>query len=184
MSKRVIWVTSRKLSSSATFFIYEVSEEVMAKFCQKPILHRKVWSARNADSTTGRVSNCRGSQITHRVEPFDGPSESWESCRLKQYSEHPEIQPIWDRKLKICSAAVLSRTEFSSDIDRQNSVTSKPFNRQSRMSNGWKTGRVAQVFGVQLWNKFPRGRSFLPFTYCCSLLYRIMYFVVELLLWG
>jgi hypothetical protein len=24
------------------------------------------------------------------------------------------------------------------------------------MSNGWKTGRVAQVFGVQVQNKFPR----------------------------
>jgi hypothetical protein len=26
------------------------------------------------------------------------------------------------------------------------------------MSNGWKDGRVAQVFGVQLQNKFPRER--------------------------
>jgi hypothetical protein len=27
-------------------------------------------------------------------------------------------------------------TEFSSDVDHRNSVTSKPFSRQSRMSNG------------------------------------------------
>jgi hypothetical protein len=31
---------------------------------------------------------------------------------------------------------------------------SKLFSRQSRMSNGDKAGRVAQVFGVQLWSKF------------------------------
>jgi hypothetical protein len=37
MLKRVIWVTRRNLSSLATFFIYEVSGEVMAKFHQKPI---------------------------------------------------------------------------------------------------------------------------------------------------
>jgi hypothetical protein len=48
-------------------------------------------------------------------------------------------------------------TEFSSNVDRRTSVTSKPFiNGQSRMSNGQKSVRVAQVFGVQLRNKFPR----------------------------
>jgi hypothetical protein len=56
-----------------TFFIYEDSGEVMAKFHQKPILYRKVRSARNADSATGRISDCRNSQ--NRLEPFDGPSE-------------------------------------------------------------------------------------------------------------
>jgi hypothetical protein len=45
---------------------------------------------------------------------------------------------------------------FSSYIDRQNSVTSKPASGQSRMCNGLKDGRVAQDFGVQLWNKILR----------------------------
>jgi hypothetical protein len=35
--------------------------------------------------------------------------------------------------------------EFSSDIDRQNSVFSKPLSGQSRMINGYKAGRDAQV---------------------------------------
>jgi hypothetical protein len=48
------------------------------------------------------------------------------------------------------SAAVLSRTEFSSDIDHQNSITSKPLRGQGHMSNGYKTGTVAQDIGVQL----------------------------------
>jgi hypothetical protein len=43
--------------------------------------------------------------------------------------------------------------EFSSDIDRQNSVTSKPFSGQSHMDNGYQAGRVVQIFGVQLPNK-------------------------------
>jgi hypothetical protein len=40
------------------------------------------------------------------------------------------------QKLSCMSAAVLSRTEFSSNIDSQNSVTFKPLSGQSRMSNG------------------------------------------------
>jgi hypothetical protein len=48
----------------------------------------------------------------------------------------PEFWPIQDGKLKIHSAAVLSRTEFSSDVDHRNSVTSKLFSGQSHMSNG------------------------------------------------
>jgi hypothetical protein len=59
-----------------TFFVYEASWEVMAKFCPNPVLYRKVWSARNADSTTGRVPDCRNSQIANHLELFDGPSES------------------------------------------------------------------------------------------------------------
>jgi hypothetical protein len=45
-------------------------------------------------------------------------------------------------------------TEYSSDISRQNSVFSKLFSGQSRISNGEKSGRVGQVFGVQIQNKF------------------------------
>jgi hypothetical protein len=41
-------------------------------------------------------------------------------------------------------------TEFSSEVDLQNFITSKPFSGQSHMHNGWKAGRVTQVFGVQL----------------------------------
>jgi hypothetical protein len=47
------------MSSLATFFIYKVSGEIMAKFHKKPDLYRKVQSARNADSATGRVSDGR-----------------------------------------------------------------------------------------------------------------------------
>jgi hypothetical protein len=37
----------------------------MVKFHQKPDLYRKVQSARNADSATGRVSDYRNSQIAN-----------------------------------------------------------------------------------------------------------------------
>jgi hypothetical protein len=45
VSKQVISVNSRNQSSLKAFFIYDVSGEVMAKFCQKPDLYRKVQSA-------------------------------------------------------------------------------------------------------------------------------------------
>jgi hypothetical protein len=61
--------------------------EVMAKFHQKPILYRKVWSARNAASANNRVSNCRNSQIANRLEPFNGPWEIRESFLPKWYAE-------------------------------------------------------------------------------------------------
>jgi hypothetical protein len=39
MLKQVIWVTRRKLSSLVTFFIYEVSGDVMVKFHQKNLFY-------------------------------------------------------------------------------------------------------------------------------------------------
>jgi hypothetical protein len=42
MSKWVVSVTIRKLSSLVTFFVYEVSREVITKFHQKSVLYRKV----------------------------------------------------------------------------------------------------------------------------------------------
>jgi hypothetical protein len=51
------------------------------------------------------------------------------------------------------------KTEFGSDIDHQKSVTSKLLSGHGHMSNGWESGRVAQVFVVQLrdgiiWEQF------------------------------
>jgi hypothetical protein len=57
----------------------------MVKFHQEPVLYRKVGSARNIISASGRVSDCRNMQITNQLEPFIGPSESFESFLLKRY---------------------------------------------------------------------------------------------------
>jgi hypothetical protein len=43
--------------------------------------------------------------------------------------------------------------KISCHVDRQNSTTCKLSSEQSHMGNGWKAGRVAQVFGAQLWNR-------------------------------
>jgi hypothetical protein len=51
------------------------------------------------------------------------------------------------------------------------------------MSNGYKAGRVIQVFVVQLQNKFPREQirfSFLPTV--VRFLYSFLYFLVELMI--
>jgi hypothetical protein len=45
-------------------------------------------------------------------------------------------------------------TEFSSDVDLQNSLTSKLFVGWGWISNQWKSGRVAHLFGIKI-----KGRS-------------------------
>jgi hypothetical protein len=66
------------------------------KISEKPILYRKVWSARNIDSATGRVSNYRTSQTANHLEPSNGLSETWESCIPKWYSRLLEFWLIRD----------------------------------------------------------------------------------------
>jgi hypothetical protein len=68
-------------------------------------------------------------------------------------------------------------TEYSSDVGHQISIFSKPFSGQSHMSNGEETGRVAQVFGVQLWNKF-RSEQF----HFCFLLTTVCFIQILVLL--
>jgi hypothetical protein len=59
-----------------TCFVYKVSGEVMAKFCQKLDSYRKVqYAQKYADSATSRVSDYRNSQIANCLELFNGPSE-------------------------------------------------------------------------------------------------------------
>jgi hypothetical protein len=61
-------------------------------------------------------------------------------------------------------------TEFISEVDLQNSITSKPFVGWGWISNWWRDGRVFQLFGIQL-----RGRisyeqpKNLIFLRCCNL---------------
>jgi hypothetical protein len=57
------------------------------------------------------------------------------------------------QKLSFIQLLFCSEAEFSSKVDLQNSVSSKPLSGQSSMSNGWKAKRDAQVFGVQLWDR-------------------------------
>jgi hypothetical protein len=53
------------------------------------------------------------------------------------------------------------------------------------MSNGWKSRRVAQVFGVQLWNKFPREQIRFKLLLTAVHFYtEFCIFLSELLLWG
>jgi hypothetical protein len=49
---------------------------------------------RNIVLATGRVSDCRNSLITNRLEPFIRPSKSGESCFPKRYSRLLEFWPI------------------------------------------------------------------------------------------
>jgi hypothetical protein len=50
---------------------------------------------------------------------------------------------------------VLSRTDFSSFTDAQNSIPSKPLVRWGCISNRWKAGRVVQCFGIKFRGRIP-----------------------------
>jgi hypothetical protein len=52
------------------------------------------------------------------------------------------------------------------------------------MSNGEKAGRVAQVFGVQLRNKFLSEQFHLRFLLTTIRLYKFWYLLFKLWLWG
>ncbi len=58
------------------------------------------------------------------------------------------------QKLRSIFPLFCPEIEFSSDVDRQNFITSKPLNGHSRMSNDWKSGRVIFDFAVQLQVEF------------------------------
>jgi hypothetical protein len=50
---------------------------------------------------------------------------------------------------------VLSRTDFSSFADAQNSISSKPLVRWGCIGNRWKSTRVVQLFGIELRGRIP-----------------------------
>jgi hypothetical protein len=54
------------------------------------------------------------------------------------------------QKLSSVQPLLCPETEFSSEVNLQNFVTSKPLVGWSWISNRWKVGRVVQVFGIQL----------------------------------
>jgi hypothetical protein len=95
------------------------------------------------------------------------------------------VSAIRDPKAKFMSATVLSRTKFRSDVDSKNCVTSKSLNGQGYMTNGYKAGRVAQIFGVQIRDRIlteqPR---FLLFPYCNLLYSSFLYLLSEVITLG
>jgi hypothetical protein len=74
------------------------------------------------------------------------------------------VQPLFSRE-----------TEFSSNVNCQNSVTSKPLSEQSHMGNG-KSGRVAQCCGVQLQDRIPREQFYFRFFLTTVLFIQIFVF--------
>jgi hypothetical protein len=66
-------------------------------------------------------------------------------------------------------------TEFSSDVDRQNSVTSKLFSGQSSMSNGYKSGIVAHFLVFNSRTQSFGNSSIFTFSLLLFTLYRFLY---------
>jgi hypothetical protein len=75
---------------------------------------------------------------------------------------------IWDfwsfgqsdaQKLSSVQPLFCPETESSNKVDLQNCITSQPLSGKSRVSNGWKSGRVFQVFCIQLKRTIPPKQS-------------------------
>jgi hypothetical protein len=120
-----------------TFFVCKVSREAMAKFCQKTyfiqegaiylemLIQQLVeFPAAVTHKSLSVWSRLMDHQRAERVAYRNGiwASRVWANLRLK--IEDP-----------FCCCSV-QKQKFSSDVDQQNSITTKLFSRQSRMSNG------------------------------------------------
>jgi hypothetical protein len=66
-------------------------------------------------------------------------------------------------------AAVLSRTDVSSVIDAQNSVTSKPLVGWDCMSNGWEDERVVHIFRTQFRVRITPEQPQISFFFRCCI---------------
>jgi hypothetical protein len=137
-------------------FVFRVSREVMAKFCQIPDLCWKVWS----------IQNFRFSKSIKFLTAVTRKSLTiWSRLMDHQKSERVAYQfGIRDfrsfgqskaQKLSSVQPLFCLGTEFSSDVDRQNPVTSKPFAGWCWISNRSKAGRVAHLFSIQLQERIP-----------------------------
>jgi hypothetical protein len=83
--------------------------------------------------------------MDHRKAERVGYRNGIQSFRSFGQSEAQRLNPD---QLRFCPEA-----KISSDISHQNSETPKLLNKRSRMSNGKKARRVAQLYGVQLWDR-------------------------------
>jgi hypothetical protein len=98
--------------ASSSHIYHKINKARLKEKFHYPNLRQALKTFLSTISMTGRISDCRNSLITNRWEPFILPSESRESCFPKWYSGHPEFQPIRVWKLKIRSAAVLSKNRI------------------------------------------------------------------------
>jgi hypothetical protein len=128
----------------------------MAKFCQNADLWRKVKSAQFlSNSATPLSSDSRNSYSADCLESWNEPSESGESYLEGWYSAIWEFQFRLALGILFLPIVVLSSSVFSSFTDGKNSVSSKPLVQWGSISNRWKSGRVVQLFGIQLRGRIP-----------------------------
>jgi hypothetical protein len=103
--------TNGKISLLTVFSIYEVSGEVMEKFCQETNLCRRVRSVEKiSNSATWPSFVSSYSEVADRLESRNEPSGSWESYLSNWYSKLPEFQISLVSGILYLPTAVLSQT--------------------------------------------------------------------------
>jgi hypothetical protein len=116
------------MSSLTANSVFRVSREVMVKFRQIPDLCRKVQSAQISDSA--RPVELLA-VVTHQSPTVESRiMDHWKSERV---AYHNGIQNFWSfgqseaQKFSFIQSLFCPETEFSSEVNLQNSVTSKLF---------------------------------------------------------
>jgi hypothetical protein len=186
MSKQFIWVTSRKLSSLMplfriqcfwgghgkiswkTWFIQEgaICPELLI---QPPVEFSTVVTCKSLTFWSHLMGHRRAEKVIYQ----NGIRDFWSFSQFEAWNWRSVL-------LQFCP-----ETEFSSDVDRQNSVTSKPFSGQGHMSNGWQAGRVSQVFSVNSETESFGNSSVLAFYLLMFAFIQISVFTfLSCLLWG
>jgi hypothetical protein len=116
------------MSSSTTNSVFRVSGEVMAKFCQIPDLCRKVQFAQISDLARPVEFP---TVITHQSLTIR--SHIMDHRKAERVAYRNGIHNLWSfgqseaQKFSFVQSLFCPRTEFSSEVDLQNSVTPKPF---------------------------------------------------------
>jgi hypothetical protein len=92
--------------------------------------------------------------VTHKwlivwTDIMDHPKAEWVSYRngIRDFQSFSQSEA---QKFSSIQPLFCPETEFSSEVDLRNSLTSKPFVGWSWISNRWKYGRVAHLFSIQI----------------------------------
>jgi hypothetical protein len=146
-SESIVWVTSGKMSSLTKTLVFKVCGEVMAKFCQNPNLCQKVqfvpnfWFSRPVKFLT--VVTHKSPTIWSRI------IDHQKAERVVYGNDIQDFHSFGQSKTQKFSSVQLlfyPEIEFSNNIDRQNSVTSKLLVGWGWISNRWKARRVLHFF--------------------------------------
>jgi hypothetical protein len=143
----------------------------MVKFCQKSNSCRDVQSAQN--SWFSPPIDFPTAVTRKSLTIWSLLMDHWKLGRISYQNSLQDFRSFGPSETQMWRSVwplFCPETEFSSDVDRQKSVTSKLLLGSGWISNRWKAGRVFQRFGIQPMGRIPSKQPHnLIFFRCCNL---------------